>query len=172
MSEHKIHTGRPLYKKTTMHLRSGKVTPSLPSLPWPRPSDVKVKQFPTSDDMTRFFMNRLQWGDSNSLTKRRRALIEIVETLFENYHLLEINLSYYNLIYTIIQKFESDNLYITTFNQDFYMKRLRTLIGCEFIERRARALKTIRPAMIEWACRPHGPIYRVAEKRFHENVTV
>jgi len=157
-----------------MHLRSGKVTkPVSVPVPWPRPSDMTVTRHYTSQSMTQFFKDRLHWGDSNSLTKRRRALLEIVETLFENSHLLVTNLSYYNnLIYMIIQKFESDDSYITTFNKDFYMKRLSTLIGCKFVERRARALKTIRPVMIEWACRPHGPIYRVAEKRFHENVTV
>lgn len=154
-----------------MRLRSGKVTKPV-SLPWPRPSDMTVTRHYTSQSMTQFFKDRLQWGDSNSLTKRRRALLEIVETLFENSHLLEVNLAYYNLVNIIIQKFEADDLDITTFNQDFYMKRLHTLIGCEFVDRRAHALKIIRPAMIEWACRPHGPIYRVAEKRFRENTMV
>lgn len=154
-----------------MHLRSGKVTKPV-SLPWPRPSDVTVTRHDTSQSMTQFFKDRLHWGNSNSLTKRRRALLEIVETLFENSHLLEVNLSYYNLVNIIIQKFEVNDLDITTFNHDFYMKRLHTIIGCKFVDRRAHALKIIRPAMIEWACRPHGPIYRVAEKRFRENMVV
>ena len=150
-----------------MHLRSGKVT-VVPSPPWPRPSDVSPVYHETMTSMTEHFSRLMRTlGSSSNITKQRLAALEITETLFANPHLL---VTCSRLIGVLIEKFEDPEVVIRTFNKEFYIARLKSLIDLKFVEQRKQSLTTLGPRIMEWACRPHGPLYRLSEKSFYANV--
>ena len=149
-----------------MHLRSGKVTVA-PPLPWPRPSDVIPQHFETAASMSSYFGHLVNtMGGPESLSKRRLVALNTAETLFANPQLLEEPHAYSGLIGAIINKFEDPDVIITTFNKQAYIARLRSINS---VDKRKKAIDTLRPKIIEWACRPRGPLYRVAEKSFYAN---
>lgn len=153
-----------------MHLRSGKVT-VVPSPPWPRPSDVSPVYHETTTIMTQYFRHvMMTLGSSSNITYKRLAALEMAENLFANPHLLVEPHPYSLLICTIIKKFEDPKVVITTFNKEFYLARLKSLIGLKFIEQRKQSLTTLGPKIMEWACRPRGPLFRLSEKSFYANV--
>ena len=103
-------------------------------------------------------------GMSKSMTKRRLAALNMAETLIANPQLLEEPHPYSLLIGAIIKKFEDPDVVITTFNKQAYIARL---LSINSVDKRKKAIDTLRPKIIEWACRPRGPLYRVAEKSFY-----
>ena len=106
-----------------MQLRSGKVTKPVP-VPWPRPSDVQVKQFPTSHDMAIYIKGQLN-SASDSLTKRRFTLLEATENIIANPKFIGI---WQDLLKVLIRRLDEEAGNITTFNASIYANSLRTLI--------------------------------------------
>ena len=106
-----------------MHLRSGKETKSV-SVPWPRPSDVQVKQFPTSHDMAVYIRGQLN-SASDSLTKRRFTFLEATENIIANPQFIGI---WKDLLKVLIRRLDEEAGTITTFNATIYANSLRTLL--------------------------------------------
>ena len=100
----------------------------MPTLSWPRLSDVTPRRHDTYHSMTNHLVALMNIMDySSNTTERRKALLEMAITFAVNPHLLR---HYKDLMSEVIKKLEGPGVVITTFDKDTdLLNTLRSLVA-------------------------------------------